>query len=354
MMNESHDVFLSQVAEQPSRLHDLAGFYDSAQGRELLQGWQELARAHGSVLFAGMGTSEFAPLLVKHTLLQVGLRVGVEDAGELYYYHEAALAQGSLLALVSQSGESIETRRLATEGIARRSSMVALTNDVESTIARHTSLVLPMCAGPEAAISTKTYVNTLGLLYLMAQSLHGDAALRQAIAHVRQVADRMAALEVDHAARRAAAFLLPAEALQFVARGPAIVAARQAALTFMEGAKLTATALTAGGFRHGPLELAREGHRAVFFIPQGRTLEITLGLARECVEKGSRVLIVTDADLPGLDSRRTFVLSLPAVGEPLFPVLAATPQALLLHHVAAERGFVAGVFDHGGKVTTRE
>jgi glucosamine--fructose-6-phosphate aminotransferase (isomerizing) len=354
MTNESHDVFLSQVAEQPSRLHDLAAFYDSAQGRELLQEWQELARAHGSVLFAGMGTSEFVPLLVKHTLLQAGLRVSVEDAGELYYYHEAALAQGSLLALVSQSGESIETRRLATEGIARRSSMVALTNDVESTIARHASLVLPMCAGPEAAISTKTYVNTLGLLYLMAQSLHGEAALRQAIAQVRRAADRMAALEVDDAARRAAAFLLPAGALQFVARGPAIVAARQAALTFMEGAKLPATALTAGAFRHGPLELAREGHRAVFFIPQGRTLEITLGLAQECAQKGSRVLIVTDADLPGLDSTRTFVLSLPAVGEPLFPVLAATPQALLLHHVAAERGFVAGIFDHGGKVTTRE
>jgi glucosamine--fructose-6-phosphate aminotransferase (isomerizing) len=133
-----------------------------------------------------------------------------------------------------------------------------------------------------------------------------------------------------------------------------MAAAQQAALTFMEGAKLPATALTGGAYRHGPFELAREGHRAVFYLPRGRTTEITLGLARECAELGSRVVLLTDADLPGPVGPRTFVLRVPPVGEALFPLLVATPQALLLHHVAAGRGFVAGVFEYGGKVTTRE
>jgi hypothetical protein len=48
------------------------------------------------------------------------------------------------------------------------------------------------------------------------------------------------------------------------------------------------------------------------------------------------------------------VIRVPAVGESLFSLLIATPQAHLLHHVAAGRGFVAGVFDHGAKITTRE
>ena len=352
-MTDLQEPFLSQVAEQSDRLRDLADFYAGEEGQRGLVAWREMAQAHGDVLFSGMGTSEHAPLLVKHLFLDAGLRVGIEDAGELYYYQQAALTPDCLPVLISQSGESIETRRLAAECLAARSSVV-LTNDVESTMARYVSLLLPMCAGHETAISTKTYVNTLALLYLMARSLAGDVALGQAIEDVYHTAWRMASLDLEDTIRQAAAFFLPAEAVQFVARGPSMVAARQAALTFMEGAKLPSTALTAGAFRHGPLELAREGHRVVFFVPQGRTFEITVGLARECAEKGSRVVLLTDVELPDTVNPRMYVIGIPSVGELLFPVLVATPQALLLHHVAAGRGFVAGVFDHGSKVTTRE
>jgi glucosamine--fructose-6-phosphate aminotransferase (isomerizing) len=352
-MSTARSEFLAQVAEQPDRLRDLARFYGTAEGLGLLEAWGEAARARVDVLFAGMGTSELAPLLIVHALASVGLRACVQDAGELYYYGRASLTPGCLPVLISQSGESIETRRLATEYLAGRDYLV-VTNDTGSTMARYASLVLPMCAGRETAISTKTYVNTLGLLYLMARSLEGAAALLRARDELCDVADCMACLDLDDDVEQAAQFLLPVEAIQFVARGPSLVAARQAALTYMEGAKVPSAALTAGAFRHGPLELARPGHRAVFYLPRGPTFDVTLGLARECAEKGSRVLIITDADLPGAAEPQVFVLRMPSVGEVLFSLLAATPQALLLHHLADARGYVAGIFDHGEKVTARE
>jgi glucosamine--fructose-6-phosphate aminotransferase (isomerizing) len=346
--------FLSEVAEQPHRLRDLASFYAGREGWRRLIAWRDLARARGSVLFAGMGTSEFAPLLVVHLLLDAGLDAHLYDAGELYYYWPSRLAGRALPVLISQSGESIETRRLATVGGGTRSPLVLLTNAPQSAMAGRASLVLPMHAGHETAISTKTYVNTMALLYLMARSLEGDRALREAIDELHRLAEQMPSLEVGEEMREAAAFLLPMQAIQFVARGPSMVAARQAALTFMEGAKLPATALTAGAFRHGPFELAREGHRALFFVPQGRTAEITLGLARECAARGSRVVVLTDLDLSQEAGSGMWVSRLPAVGEELFSLLAAVPQAYLLHHVAAGRGYVAGVFEYGSKVTTRE
>jgi glucosamine--fructose-6-phosphate aminotransferase (isomerizing) len=312
-----------------------------------------MAKAHGHVLFSGMGTSEFVPYLVLHALAGAGLRVRIEDAGELYHYGQGTLSPSCLPVLISQSGESIETRRLATECLSGRTFAV-LTNDAESTMARHGSLVLPMCAGYETAISTKTYVNSLGLLTLMARSLEGEAALAEALEELRNVADHMASLDLDVIVERAVEFLGLVEALQFVARGPAMVAARQAALTYMEGAKVPCSALTGGAFRHGPMELARTGHCVVFFLPRGPTFDITLGLARECAEKGSRVLIMTDADLSGATDAQLHAITLPSVGEALFSLLVAAPQALLLHALAAARGFVAGVFDYGGKVTTRE
>jgi glucosamine--fructose-6-phosphate aminotransferase (isomerizing) len=347
-------LFLAQVAEQPHRLSELIEYYSCEEGRARLLAWREMAQTCGDVLFAGMGTSEHAPYVIKHLLMDAGLRVAIEDAGEVYHYRRASLAHCSLPVLISQSGESIETKRLAVETLADHPSIVVLTNDVQSTIARCASLVLPICAGYETAISTKTYVNTLALLYLMARSLAGDDVLGVAIDDLHQVAKLMASSDPDGVAREAASFLFPLSAIQFVARGPTMAAARQAALTFMEGAKLPSAALTAGAFRHGPLELSREGHRVVFLAPSGRTLDITLGLAQECAQNGSRVLVFSDVAVGECTDSRLFVIRVPRVGEVLFSLAVATSQALLLHHLALLRGFVAGTFDHGSKVTTRE
>ena len=45
-------------------------------------------------------------------------------------------------------------------------------------------MVLPLAAGHETAISTKTYVNTLAVLHLMAAALDGAAAIAAALAEL--------------------------------------------------------------------------------------------------------------------------------------------------------------------------
>jgi len=74
-------------------------------------------------------------------------------------------------------------------------------------------------------------------------------------------------------------------ALHWIARGPAMAAAHQAELTFMEGARMTCRAFTGGGFRHGPFELAGQEHCCVMLIPGGRTQSLLLGMAEELAGK---------------------------------------------------------------------
>jgi glucosamine--fructose-6-phosphate aminotransferase (isomerizing) len=336
--------FLAEVAEQPRALRALLAFY-AGEGRGRLKEWARRARKAGRIVFCGMGTSQFAPEAILQRLAALGLDATAEDAGEALHYPRNAPA---LCVLISQSGESYETRVLAEK--LGRAEFVALTNNAASTLGRLAALALPLCAGDEAAISTKTYLNTMALLHLLASSLEGAAQLRKAFAELDKLAGKLA-VKPSAQIQAAAADLARAPALQFIARGPALVSARQAALTFMEGTRLPAAALAGGAFRHGPFELVGKGHYAIFFAPVGATFKLIIAMARECVDAGSHVLIITNsgAAMPGCA-----VLKVPSCAENLFPVAAAPIQELLLEAVAHQRGLVAGQFRHGQKITARE
>lgn len=338
--------FQQEIEEHPDALRALVACY-RGDGMRLLLEWAARAREAGRVIFTGMGTSEFTPEMVLAALAQRGVDATTLDAGELLHYPRPL---PGLAVLISQSGESVETRLLL-ERIAPPHGVLAVTNNLESTIARAAALALPLHAGAESAISTKSYVNTLAVLHLMAAALAGEHEVLRALDDLTVLAGVM--LEVDRAAVTRAAELLRGGAIQFISRGPALVAAKQAALTFMEGTHSVCAALTGGAFRHGPYELIGPGHCAVFFVPSGATYPLLTAMARETAGLGSAVVVITDTpfDLP---DPRHVLLRVPSRGEALFPLAAAVTQELLLDAVATQRGVQAGIFHRGGKVTTRE
>jgi len=132
-----------------------------------------------------------------------------------------------------------------------------------------------------------------------------------------------------------------------------MTAAKQAALTFMEGTRVPTTAYTGGAFRHGPFEAVDLAHRGVFFIPAGAGCALLRAMAAEVAEKGGRVVAISDQDA-NLPASSSCVLKVPDVGEDLFCLSAATTQELLLDAMATQRGLRTGEFRHGGKITTRE
>ena len=336
--------FLTEVDSQPSFLEKLAEYY-TGPGSELLEQWRGLLESCSRVQFIGMGTSEIVPMLVRSRLESAGKAVSIIDAGEFVHYEAGFASSGTLHVLISQSGESAETRKAAL-GLAEKSSpMVAVVNDEQSTMARAAWLVLPMMAGEEKSISNKTYLNTLGVLHLMAGGTITD---------LRQVADAMRSGFDEDAVARAAGYLMPGDSIHFIARGPALCSAHQLALTFMEGAQAHGRAFTGGAFRHGPYEVLNDGHRAVLLAPAGKTRELCLSMAGEMAAAGSHVVLVSDSDeSTGHENIVTLKVSNPG-GEELFPLAFARIQAWLLHHVARLRGYEAGVFSRVSKVTDVE
>ncbi len=155
--------FFQEVLQEPEALRSLTNFY-RREGRPLLAKWRELADKHRRIVFTGMGTSGFVAESILPGLAEQGIDATTVDAGEMLHYPRSF---SGLEVLVSQSGESAETRKLAER--LSNSEWVGITNNPESTIGRRAGLNLQMRAGHETGIANKTYVNTLALMFLMAQ-----------------------------------------------------------------------------------------------------------------------------------------------------------------------------------------
>jgi glutamine---fructose-6-phosphate transaminase (isomerizing) len=345
--------FLEEIQQQPEALREVLAFYRSGEERRLQAAKELCNRKEGPLLFTGMGSSFFAPLAIRGELVAAGYRAEIRDAGELLHYSLEEIAEETVLLAVSQSGESAETRKVV-EKVQSEVSLVTMTNEMESCLGKYGEVVLPMCAGAEEAISTKTYTNTLAILHLLRIVL-SDGEMRREMERLERLAVGMEEVidrrrgEIEDAAD----FLDGVSFLYFIARGPSLAAAQQGALTFNEGAGMPTCALSGGTFRHGPLELVGEGFAAVFFAPEGKTGKLVKDMACEVAEGGGRVLLLTDRKPDGL-SGRVRVLALPKSGEDLFSLNACVPVELLLYEMAHRRGREAGVFERIAKVTRRE
>jgi len=347
------NAFKKENAELPAALEDLITFYGSAEGAERLERWRALSAPATRFVFSGMGTSEFAPYAVRWKLFNKELGCEIVDTGEWQYCGTMAERKTDLVVLISQSGESVELKKLLESAKPER--FVAITNDDTSTLARHATLTLPLCAGHEAAITTKTYTNTLALLHLLTEARESNSAMEDARTVLRMCAGLMEHVD-ESAVQRAADYLMPADYVAFVARGPAFVSARQSALTFMEGLKKTTAAFTGGAFRHGPFESMGPDFRMVVFRAPGTTAVILDKLTDDATRLGGHVIVFDGhprqlrsssltVKVPFLDHR---------AAESLFPLLAARSHNQLLCELADRLGIDIGSFRYGSKITTVE
>lgn len=352
-------MFANEIREQPAALRDLVSAYRTeaaATGLDRLAALRTIgAVREGPVIFTGMGSSLYAADAVVPRLVAGGIDASAQEAGEWLHYGRGAWPMTGLVIAISQSGESVETRTLA-ELLAIGMPLAAVTNDPESRMAQAAHVVLPLHAGREEMISAKTYTNTLGVLHLAAAALLGEglSATFDALAAAAAAMEQALGPALEPLIGEAAQWLDEARCIHALARGPALAAAREGALVLGEGAHLAVTALPAGSFRHGPMELMGPGHAALVFAPSGPTRELMERLVADLLIAGSRVISLTDQPPAGSDPHR---LSFPlpgSPGEPYFPLLAAIIIERLLAAVAERRGLVPGQFQFGGKITAAE
>jgi glutamine---fructose-6-phosphate transaminase (isomerizing) len=339
---------LVEIMEQPEALHRMLDTIGPSL--EALRPWADKLRQGmlKRVVMTGMGSSSHAVFPAQIFLVEHGIEAVPVEASELLYYYLPLLDEHTLLAIISQSGRSVEVQRLI-ERIGGKSPILGITNDQQSVLAQNSQALLYINAGIERTVSTKKYTVTLGVLHLMARVLSGTP-IDLAITGVRRAADAIGRMlpawerQMDDVAAR----LDDARFLVFLGRGPSRASAMTAALITKETAKIPTEGMIGGQFRHGPIEVIAPGVVTVIFAGPSRTRELDLALAADLAQREGQVLVL-GANVPG-----ALNVDVPDVDEWTAPIAEIVPIQLLAARLAARRGIEPGKFRFIQKVTVTE
>jgi len=257
------------------------------------------------------------------------------------------------LICISQSGESYEVVKIL-EQLPEGVTCIGITNEEKSTLANKSNILFLSRAGREEMTSTKTYVSTLLVLTILAHALANKwsskaiSGINSAIKAVESMINNR-----EEWLTGVMEFLGHPPYVQLIGRGPSFASVQQSALMFKEGVGNPAAGIYGGEFRHGPMEMVKEGFRAVVFGPLGATYKQAEKLIWDITKFGGRVIFVTNTPAD-FNSPDIFLVRIPCQDEYLFPIPAIVPLQLIVNQWALGRGNVPGNFTRGAKVTTTE
>lgn len=343
---------LKEIFEQPIAIADtLEGRI--AGGRVLPQSFGVSAEAVFSavqrVQIVACGTSYHAGLVARYWFEDIlGLPTAVEVSSE-FHYRNPVLELGTLLVVLSQSGETADT--LAALRMVRHRApqipVLAICNAPESSLVREADLVLMTHAGPEISVaSTKAFSTQLVSLALLLLSL-GRVGQRLAEADERRI---VAGLEkIPHLAQEAlmhdSAIIALAEQLAdkqhalFLGRGVMYPIALEGALKLKEISYIHAEAYPAGELKHGPLALIDDSMPVITIAPQNDLLDKLKSNMAEVAARGAELFVFADERAGLMGESRLHVLPVTShVGRISAPIIFNIPLQLLAYHVAVLKG----------------
>jgi glucosamine--fructose-6-phosphate aminotransferase (isomerizing) len=340
---------LKEIFEQPDAVRN------ASRGRLLLE--EGLARLGGlnlttdqlrdvrRIIILGCGTSWHAGLIGEYMLEEFArIPVEVEYASE-FRYRNPIIDEGTLVLVISQSGETIDTLAAMREARRRGARALGIVNVVGSTIARESDGGVYIHAGPEIGVaSTKAFtsqVTVLALLTLLLGRLRGlsrDYGIEIARELQALPAKIERALEGHEAVRRIAELYGRHENFIYLGRGIHFPVALEGALKLKEISYIHAEGYPAAEMKHGPIALIDENMPVVFICTRDSAYEKVMSNMMEVrARKGRIIAIATEGDHE-VQSRADHVLYVPATIPMLQPILSVIPLQLLAYDVAVARG----------------
>ena len=306
----------------------------------------EQLAAYSQVRLLGMGTSLHAALVGEYLIEDwAGLPVKAEDASE-NRYRRPTFGADTLVAALTQSGETADTLVALKQARDRGALTVAITNVIASSAARDADGAIYLHSGPEISVaSTKTLVAHMVSLCLLAAKLAGahrriSPERRAEIATgLRGIPDGIRSVlageeRIHELARRYAKYA----DFMYIGRGISHAIAMEGALKLKEISYLHAEGTSGGFLKHGPIALVGPDFPVVAICTEGPTKEKMLSNVHEVVAREAPVLaLVTEGD-HSLDGIATDVLEVPAGDEAATAIYCTVILQLFAYWVAVELG----------------
>jgi glutamine---fructose-6-phosphate transaminase (isomerizing) len=351
---DGYDWFmLKEIAEQPKAVADTLLGRLSDTGAlvldELRLSEQEL-RDVDKVFVVACGTAYHAGLIAKYAIEHwTRIPVEVELASE-FRYRDPVLDRSTLVVVVSQSGETMDTLMALRHAREQKAKVLAICNANGSTIPRESDAVLYTHAGPEVAVaSTKGFLTQVVACYLVGAFLAQVRGVKYAD-EVAAIVDELRALPEKvtevlttmEPVRELARSLATEDTLLFLGRHVGYPVALEGALKLKELAYIHAEGFAAGELKHGSIALIDQGTPVVVIVPSPLSRESVHGKVvsniQEVRARGARTIVIAEEGDEDVVPFADHLIRVPRTPTLLAPVVTTVPLQVLACEIAATRG----------------
>ncbi len=299
-----------------------------------------------NILITACGSAYYAGCAGKHAIEKLcRIPVELQLASELRY-SDPIIDEGTLLIVLSQSGETADTIAAMKECKERGSKTLAIVNVVGSAIAKLADYTLYTHAGPEIAVATtKGYTTQLTVLYLFA--IYAAAALGK-VSHEKYdslVKEIMSipkllqnTMDMNSDIEKVAKKYYTSESMFFIGRNTDYALALEGALKMKEISYIHAESYAAGELKHGTIALISEGTPVIALACQKNINEKTMSNIVEVKSRGARVLAVALNEDKKITQLANDIIRVPEFDSIFAPILEIIPLQLLAYYVAKLNG----------------
>ena len=271
--------------------------------------------------------------------------VRVELASE-FRYRKRLLGPGTLVIVISQSGETADSLAALRAAKAMGVPTLAVVNVVGSSIAREADHVLYTLAGPEIAVATtKAYSAQLSALYAFAVELAfvkgklGEEKYAALIGELLSLPDKMAkTLQNKERIQWFAARHANARDIFFIGRGLDYALCLEGSLKMKEISYIHSEAYAAGELKHGTISLVENGTLIIGALTQKDVLEKTVSNMAECRARGAYLIGLAGEDSREVASFADFSIFVPETDPHFMGSLAIIPLQLLAYYTSVSKG----------------
>lgn len=339
---------LKEMYEQPKAVADTLNprLKNGEIVLEELNMTEEEIKAIRKIMIVACGSAYHTGVTAKY-IFEGLARIPVEvDVASEFRYRNPILEEGTLVVIISQSGETADSLAALRMAKERGSKVLAIVNVVGSSIAREADSVLYTWAGPEIAVATtKAYSAQLIAHYLLAMKfaqVRGTVSsqeMAELISDLKRIPEQIELLlgnreKIQKFANRYVA----AKDVFFIGRGIDYAISLEGSLKLKEISYIHSEAYAAGELKHGTISLIEDGTLVVALLSQEELYKKTVSNVVEVKTRGAVVLSVTNAGNTDIEKNSDYTIYIPKTNKYFTNSLAVVPLQLFAYYIAIGRG----------------
>ena len=309
----------------------------------------EKMREFTRIFIVACGSSYHVGMIGKYNLEHL-LRRNVEVVlASEFRYSDPIVDDQSLVIVISQSGETLDTMAALREAKKRGGYILSIVNVVGSSIARESDDVLYTWAGPEIAVATtKAYSTQLAVLDMIGLAF-GEALgtvkkeeYNEAVAELQKLPEKMErflASESCEAIPKYASQYFNHNSVFFIGRNLDYALGLEGSLKLKEISYIHSEAYASGELKHGTISLIEDGTLVIALGTYAPLFDKAMSNVVEVKARGADVLaLATESHRGEMAKTVENVITIPDTAQMLLPSLGVVPLQLLAYYIALQRG----------------